>query len=595
MSFKKAVYGLLFQLFLVIIGSNSFGQINNQLFTPPFAKNDSILIGKNQSIDIDILLNDIDLDGDINQCNIQIIANAQLGLTSLIGKKIQYAPSTNVCGFDSIKYQLTDINNEVSNISTVYIEITCFNIAPVAINDFFTLNEDQLDSMDVFDNDRYTDGPSRNISILNGPKNGSASITSIGILKYLGNDNFDGFDTLSYLFCDQDLTNPLCDTGFVFIQLNPINDPPIAEKDTLQTFSNRNKSINLKINDVDIDGPLMDYHIIQNPSQGSFILAANGLGEYQNSNSFIGTDSLQYEVCDLSSPSLCDSAWLHINISEVFEKAELKNDTLRVVFNSNNRLNILSNDNFPNTFHTDSVFILNTPSAGVFSYADSTIQFTPNTGFIGDFDLQYFIKDDIDSISNIANIKILVNELPHSIDICPIQTISNQAINIYLFQNAINGTATINQNEIIIRKLPQFGSLSPFNTADGTINYIPLNNYEGIDSFQFNLIDQDGFLSEAINVCIEIINDIPVNISSTISPNGDGLNDYLTFENIEDYPDNEVIVFDRYWNEVYHTKSYSAINYWDAQNVNTGTYYYVVKIKLNAKEKIIKGFLTLIK
>ncbi len=87
-------------------------------------------------------------------------------------------------------------------------------------------------------------------------------------------------------------------------------------------------------------------------------------------------------------------------------------------------------------------------------------------------------------------------------------------------------------------------------------------------------------------------------IPEGFSPNEDGLNDRFEILGIEQYPDNELRVFNVHGNEVYRKKNYD--NSWDgtsASNLNkggrlpTGTYYYA--FYLGVENAIIKGFVYL--
>jgi len=83
-----------------------------------------------------------------------------------------------------------------------------------------------------------------------------------------------------------------------------------------------------------------------------------------------------------------------------------------------------------------------------------------------------------------------------------------------------------------------------------------------------------------------------------ISPNNDGQNDVFYIENIEEYPDNEVFIFNRWGQEIVHIKNYNnQENAWGSKkypiNVPSGTYFYL--IDLNGKKKdLFKGFVELI-
>lgn len=84
--------------------------------------------------------------------------------------------------------------------------------------------------------------------------------------------------------------------------------------------------------------------------------------------------------------------------------------------------------------------------------------------------------------------------------------------------------------------------------------------------------------------------------NNILTPNGDGKNDTWIIKDIENYPDNEVMVFDRAGRVVFQTKNYQ--NTWTGNlsgtTLSEDTYYYVLTIRKDGKAIIIKGFITLI-
>ena len=83
-------------------------------------------------------------------------------------------------------------------------------------------------------------------------------------------------------------------------------------------------------------------------------------------------------------------------------------------------------------------------------------------------------------------------------------------------------------------------------------------------------------------------------VPNAFSPNQDAVNETWEIKNLENYPENEVSVINRWGNEVYTTKNYR--NNWDGQNLSPGTYYYVLRVKLcNNLEKTYKGFVMIIR
>ncbi len=100
-------------------------------------------------------------------------------------------------------------------------------------------------------------------------------------------------------------------------------------------------------------------------------------------------------------------------------------------------------------------------------------------------------------------------------------------------------------------------------------------------------INNDGFVPETPN---------------TITPNGDGLNDFFVFDDLitstpDQFPDNELIIFNRWGDIVYQAKPYH--NDWDGvgesgQELPQGTYYYILRLNI-AEGVIYRGDITIVK
>jgi gliding motility-associated-like protein len=79
---------------------------------------------------------------------------------------------------------------------------------------------------------------------------------------------------------------------------------------------------------------------------------------------------------------------------------------------------------------------------------------------------------------------------------------------------------------------------------------------------------------------------------NVITVNGDDVNDLLIFQYLEFYPDNTLVILNRWGNLVYEKAGYA--NDWDGLNCTEGTYFYLLKIN-GEEEKIYSGFFQLIK
>jgi gliding motility-associated-like protein len=81
-------------------------------------------------------------------------------------------------------------------------------------------------------------------------------------------------------------------------------------------------------------------------------------------------------------------------------------------------------------------------------------------------------------------------------------------------------------------------------------------------------------------------------VNNVFTPNRDGINDFFVISNLELYPDNELIVYNRWGNEVYSKTSYD--NLWDGSNLSEGTYFYVLSVNMCGKEETLNGYITIL-
>ncbi|GAB2970592.1 hypothetical protein GCM10027049_00010 [Mucilaginibacter puniceus] len=131
--------------------------------------------------------------------------------------------------------------------------------------------------------------------------------------------------------------------------------------------------------------------------------------------------------------------------------------------------------------------------------------------------------------------------------------------------------------------------------ADGTITYTPTAGYVGTDSFTYRVKDAYGYYTNVATVNITINEFKDLKIPSLFSPNGDGVNDGFVIKDLGDYAQNELIVINRWGNEVYRQADYK--NNWSGTGLNEGTYFYIVRLKKSNGDSwvIRKGYVTLIR
>ncbi len=117
---------------------------------------------------------------------------------------------------------------------------------------------------------------------------------------------------------------------------------------------------------------------------------------------------------------------------------------------------------------------------------------------------------------------------------------------------------------------------------DGTIDYTPALDFCGeSDNFQYRICNDTGCDTTSVAIFVTCPDPLAkkLTVYTGFSPNGDGVNDYFTIENIAQFPNNEISIFNRWGTKVFSQRGYK--NAWDGTWNNKilpdGTYFYLLK------------------
>ena len=122
--------------------------------------------------------------------------------------------------------------------------------------------------------------------------------------------------------------------------------------------------------------------------------------------------------------------------------------------------------------------------------------------------------------------------------------------------------------------------------GDATVSYVPVNTFAGTDQLTYRVCSNtcpDVCATATVGVDVLVNRDVEkIVLPNTITPNGDGMNDALIIPEILEYPGSELIIFNRWGDEVYRTPDYK--NDWDgfwqenSELLPVGTYFYIVNL-----------------
>ncbi|MCG9965805.1 Ig-like domain-containing protein [Shewanella cutis] len=162
----------------------------------PVAHPDSATIAWNQSIDVNVLANDTDSDGDSLSVT-QVISEFGT-VTVLANQQLSYTPAADFIGTDVLVYSITD--GKGGTASSELTIVVNGNTAPVTVNDSAATDDRTSLLIDVLSNDTDVDG--NTLTLLSATaQQGTVAIES-NKLRYIPKTGFDGVDTVTYRISD---------------------------------------------------------------------------------------------------------------------------------------------------------------------------------------------------------------------------------------------------------------------------------------------------------------------------------------------------------------------------------------------------------
>ncbi len=201
---------------------------------PPVAVEDSATISEDSSIDVaapGVLANDSDAESETLTVYSYVPSENGTGGVAVDGRWY-YTPDTNFNGSDHMHYKAQDATSQ-SGYTTITITVTPVNDAPVAIEDTYTVSEDETLTVlgpGLLANDTDVEGdPLTGSSFNDAATIGEVSVAGGGGFTYRAPQDWNGIDTFRYR-CSDMATESAWAT--VTITVTAVNDPPVAVSDT---------------------------------------------------------------------------------------------------------------------------------------------------------------------------------------------------------------------------------------------------------------------------------------------------------------------------------------------------------------------------
>ncbi|MGY5705785.1 tandem-95 repeat protein, partial [Vibrio antiquarius] len=408
---------------------------------------------------------------------------------------VTYTPNDNYHGTDSFTYIVT--SGGVSESTTVNVDVTPVNDAPVAKDDTATTQEDIAVTIDVLPNDTDVDGDKLSIQSASVPEaQGKVEIVD-GKLVFTPAENFNGDAEITYTITDGSLT----DQATVNVTVNAVNDTPvvessIADQTLAEDFTPYTIDLNTAFSDVDGD---LTFSVSGNSNVNVSI--ENGIATISPTADWNGSEELMFTATDPSGESV--SQTVNFTVAPV---ADIESDRATVVEDTPTIINVLGNDTFEGDDKVVSLDTNNGPANGTVSVnPDGSVTYTPNDNFHGADSFTYIVTSGGVSESTTVNVDVTpVNDAPVAKDDTAV-TDEDTPVMIDVLPNDTD----VDGDKLSIQSASVPEAQGKVEIVEGKLVFTPAENFNG--DAEITYIITDGQLTDEAKVTVTVnpVNDAP--------------------------------------------------------------------------------------
>ncbi|MBT1686404.1 tandem-95 repeat protein [Dawidia soli] len=533
----------------------------NAVNDPPLANNDLAVAEENETVTINVLENDTDIDGTINAATVDLNTSQtgiQTSITTTAGTftvsgagVVTFDPNENYNGIATTTYTVRDNGGATSNAATISINVNSVNSVPVATHDAVTTAEDTPVSLNVVQNDRDPDGTINAATVdldTSTPgiqntlttDNGTFTIPTSGTVRFTPTQDFFGVVAIDYTVDDN--VGATSNVAKITVTVTSVNDKPVAAADAATTPENTAVPITILANDKDVDGTLdltkVDLNTasagIQNTATvtgGTFAANSAGVVTFTPSAGFSGKATVNYRVSD-NEGAESNAVAITVTVNSVNDAPVAKDDAATTKEDVTATIRVLDNDEDDDGLNTGSVD-LNPSTAGIqntFTTAGpggtftvngtGVVSFKPTDNYTGTAVATYTVSDNQSVVSNVATITVTIepqNDAPVAKDDVA-STSENTAITFSVIANDTDVDGTIDPATVDLNT-SQAGIQNTFTntggtfaaSANGSVTFTPAQNFSGSATANYRVNDNLGATSATatITVTVDGINDPP--------------------------------------------------------------------------------------
>ncbi|HAV1369273.1 TPA: tandem-95 repeat protein, partial [Vibrio parahaemolyticus] len=411
---------------------------------------------------------------------------------------VTYTPNDNYVGKDTFTYVVT--SGGVSESTTVTVNVTPVNDAPVAKDDIATTQEDTAVTIDVLSNDTDVDGDKLSIQSATVPEaQGKVEIVD-GKLVFTPAENFNGHAEITYTVTDGALT----DQATVKVTVNAVNDTPVVESNIAdqalaEDFTPYTIDLNTAFSDVDnVDGELT-FSVSGNSNIQVAIV--NGIATITPTADWNGSETLTFTATDPSGESV--SQTVDFTVAPV---VDIEADSTNVVEDTPTIINVLGNDTFEGKDKVVSLDAENGPKNGTVTVNnDGTVTYTPDDNYVGKDTFTYVVTSGGVSESTTVTVNVTpVNDAPVAKDDIA-TTQEDTAVTIDVLSNDTD----VDGDKLSIQSATVPEAQGKVEIVDGKLVFTPAENFNGQAEITYTVTDGQLTDEAKVTVTVNPVNDAP--------------------------------------------------------------------------------------
>ncbi|EII2403579.1 tandem-95 repeat protein [Vibrio parahaemolyticus] len=411
---------------------------------------------------------------------------------------VTYTPNDNHVGKDTFTYIVT--SGGVSESTTVEVNVTPVNDAPVAKDDIATTQEDTAVTIDVLPNDSDVDGDKLSIESASVPKEQGTVEVVNGKLVFTPAENFNGDAEITYTVTDGALT----DQATVKVTVNAVNDTPVVESNVAdQTLAEDFTPYTIDLNTVFSDVDNVDGELKFSVSGNSNIQVAivNGIATITPTADWNGSETLTFTATDPSGESV--SQTVDFTVTPV---ADIVADKATVVEDTPTIIKVLGNDTFEGDDKVVSLDAENGPKNGtVIVNNDGTVTYTPDDNYVGKDTFTYIVTSGGVSESTTVEVNVTpVNDAPVAKD--DIATTQEDTV---VTIDVLPNDTDVDGDKLSIQSATVPEAQGKVEIVDGKLVFTPAENFNGDAEITYTVTDGQLTDEAKVTVTVNPVNDAP--------------------------------------------------------------------------------------